>query len=155
MPVLALASSDRDAAAATAATAATAAKTKRSWPRQSHGPPGAPTLAHQLTTDIIFAAVNDDDDDPVPLLKQQLAHAIVEFLGPSGEGNMASRLGVDQPRASNLQHGRLERFSLQQLVRFVARADGEVTLTVRWRSRRVWIIPRPPRRPPRRGPRVP
>jgi predicted XRE-type DNA-binding protein len=88
----------------------------------------------------------NDDSDPVPLLKWQLARAILDYLGASGQGNMASRLGVDQPRASNLQHGRLERFSLQQLVRFVARADGEVTLTVRWRSRRVWIIPRPPRR---------
>lgn len=84
-----------------------------------------------------------DASDPVPALKQQLARVLLDYLGASGQFNMASRIGVDQPRASNLQHGRLQRFSLQQLVRFVARAGGEVTLTVTWRSRRVWIIPRP------------
>ena len=91
--------------------------------------------------DAIFDALNDASD-PVPVLKRQLAQAIIDHLGASGQVNIASRIGVDQPRASNLQRGRLQRFSLQQLVRFVARADGEVTLSIRWRSRRVWIIRR-------------
>jgi hypothetical protein len=33
----------------------------------------------------------------------------------------------------------------RQLVRFAARVDGEVTISVTWTSRRIWIIPR--RRP--------
>jgi predicted XRE-type DNA-binding protein len=85
--------------------------------------------------------------DPVPALKRQLAEAILERLRGGSQLTIASRLGIDQPRASNLECGRLERFSLQQLVRFAARVDGEVTITVAWTSRRVWIFPpRPPRR---------
>jgi predicted XRE-type DNA-binding protein len=87
----------------------------------------------------------NETSDPVPHLKQQLAQAILDHLDRSGQLNMAHRIGVDQPRASNLQRGQLDRFSLQQLARFVARADGEITMSVRWNSRRLWIIPRPPR----------
>jgi predicted XRE-type DNA-binding protein len=97
-------------------------------------------VAGPATAADTFAAVKDDSD-PVPLLKQQLARAILDHVGRSGQVNLASRIGVDQPRASDLLGGRLERFSLQQLVRFAARADGEVTLNIRWTSRRVWIIP--------------
>jgi predicted XRE-type DNA-binding protein len=84
----------------------------------------------------------NDAQDPVPALKRQLVRAILDRLAPSGQFNIARRLGVDQPRASNLCCGRLERFSLQQLVRFAARVDGAVTIGVTWTSRRVWIIPR-------------
>jgi predicted XRE-type DNA-binding protein len=113
-----------------------------------YGPHGAATLARHRAAHTIIAGVNDASD-PVPALKQQLARAILDYLGGTPQGNMARRLGVDQPRASNLEHGQLQRFSLQQLVRFVAHADGEVTLSVTWRSRRLWIIPPPtPRRDP-------
>jgi predicted XRE-type DNA-binding protein len=91
--------------------------------------------------DMIFANVKDAQD-PVPALKQQLARAILDRLEGSGQFNVASRLGVDQPRASNLVRGRLERFSLQQLVRFAARVDGQLTMTVAWTSRTIWLIPR-------------
>ena len=79
--------------------------------------------------------------DPVANLKQQLARAIVERLESSGQQNIARRLGIDQPRASELVRGRLQRFSLQQLVRFASRADGDVSINVRWTRRRVWIFP--------------
>lgn len=82
-----------------------------------------------------------DAPDPVPALKRELARAILDRLGGSGQLNVARRLGVDQPRASNLFCERLERFSLQKLVRFAARVDGEVTINVIWTSRRIWIIP--------------
>ncbi|MFN2565149.1 MAG: helix-turn-helix domain-containing protein [Gemmatimonadaceae bacterium] len=91
--------------------------------------------------DAIFVDVQGGHD-PVPALKRQLADAILDRLRRSGQLNIAHRLGIDQPRASDLQRGRLERFSLQQLVRFAARVDGEVTISVAWTSRRVWIIPR-------------
>jgi predicted XRE-type DNA-binding protein len=39
-------------------------------------------------------------------------------------------LGVDEARMSNLEHGRLERFSLQKLVRLLARINRRVDLTV-------------------------
>ena len=72
-----------------------------------------------------------DVPDPIPVLKQQLARTILERLA-AGQPTIARRLGIDQPRASDLERGRLQRFSLQQLVRFAARADGEVTISVRW-----------------------
>jgi predicted XRE-type DNA-binding protein len=84
----------------------------------------------------------EDAQDPVPALKRELARAILDRLRGSGQVNVAYRLGVDQPRASNLCRGRLKRFSLQQLIRFAARVDGEVTITVTWTSRRIRIIPR-------------
>ena len=79
--------------------------------------------------------------DPVPALKQQLADAVLTHFGQFGQYALASRLGVDQPRASDLVRGRLGRFSLQQLVRFAARADGEVTISVEWTSQRLWLFP--------------
>ncbi|MDQ3995851.1 MAG: helix-turn-helix domain-containing protein [Gemmatimonadota bacterium] len=90
---------------------------------------------------MMFPDVNDAQD-PVPALKRKLARAILDRLEPSGQLNVARRLGVDRARASNLQCGRLERFSLQQLVRFAARVDGDVSISVTWTSRRIWIIPR-------------
>ena len=101
------------------------------------------TLTRPIRTGPIFGGMNDDSD-PVPMLKQQIARAILEHLESGGQVNLADRIGVDQPRASDLQRGRLQRFSLQQLVRFAARADGEVTINIRWTSRRVFIIPRRP-----------
>jgi predicted XRE-type DNA-binding protein len=88
----------------------------------------------------MFPGVNDAQD-PVPALKRQLARAILDRLRGSGQLNIGYRLGVDRARASNLQCGRLERFSLQQLVRFAARVDGEVTISVTWTSRRIWVFP--------------
>jgi predicted XRE-type DNA-binding protein len=74
--------------------------------------------------------------DPVPPLKQVLARAIVEALDGWLQEWAAELLRTDQPRMSDLRAGRLERFSLQQLVRFVARIGGEVTITIRWTSKR-------------------
>jgi predicted XRE-type DNA-binding protein len=104
--------------------------------------------------DAIFVNVNDAPD-PVPALKQQLARAILDRLRGSGQLNVAHRLGIDQPRASNLCCGRLDRFSLQQLVRFTARVDGEVTISVAWNSRTIWVIRRHARLPIESSPRQP
>ena len=48
----------------------------------------------------------------------------------------ADFVGTDQPRISDLRRGRLERFSLEQLVRFVTRVDGTVRIAVEWSTRR-------------------
>jgi putative sterol carrier protein/predicted XRE-type DNA-binding protein len=86
----------------------------------------------------ILGEVNETPD-PVPALKQQLAHAIRDRLRGTPHFRRARLLGVDQPRASDLDRGRLERFSLQRLARFVARLDGDVTMSVTWRTARLWI----------------
>ena len=54
-------------------------------------------------------------------------------------------LGTDQPRVSDLRNGRLERFSLEQLLRFVSRVEGFVELRVEW-GRRYTALFMPTRR---------
>ncbi|MEO8620808.1 MAG: XRE family transcriptional regulator [bacterium] len=67
-------------------------------------------------------------DDPIPALKRQLANAIVAACDGWTQWNAAVLLGIDQPRISDLRNGRLERFSLDQLVRLLVRADASVEL---------------------------
>jgi predicted XRE-type DNA-binding protein len=85
-------------------------------------------------------------DDPIPRLKEQLARELVDRLDGWTQGNAAGFLGTDQPRVSDLRKGRLTRFSLEQLIRFITRDSGEVTLQVTWVSR--WHKLRAQRRPP-------
>ena len=70
--------------------------------------------------------------DPIPAFKQQLAQMLLVRLDPYDQGTIGRWLRVDQPRVSDLQHGRLGRFSLQQLVRFAARIQGEIGISVTW-----------------------
>ena len=76
------------------------------------------------------------DEDPIPELKRQLAQLLVLRLEGWNQVYAADFIGTDQPRMSDLRRGRLERFSLEQLVRFVTRVDGTVGITVEWSTRR-------------------
>lgn len=78
------------------------------------------------------------NDDPVPALKRQVAAAIVAACDGWTQVNAAFLLGIDQRGMSALRNGRLERLSLDQLIRLLARADAYVELRVtpikgRWR----------------------
>ena len=81
-------------------------------------------------------------DDPIPALKQQLAQLLVERVEGWSQMYAAHLLGIDQPRLSNLRRGRLERFSLEQLIRFVIRVEGTVELQVKWTNRRSYLFKR-------------
>jgi predicted XRE-type DNA-binding protein len=70
--------------------------------------------------------------DPIPALKEQLAREVVDRLSGWTQVYSADFLRTDQPRVSDLRNGRLTRFSLEQLVRFVARTKGEVKIHVVW-----------------------
>ena len=72
--------------------------------------------------------------DPIPALKQQVANAIVERIRVWNQLNAAELLRTDQPRISDLRNGKLERFSLERLIRFVARRGGTVSITITWSS---------------------
>ena len=74
-------------------------------------------------------------EDPVPALKIQLADLIVRRIAGWTQVNAADLLNTSQPRVSDLRNGRLERFSLEQLLRLVRRAEGFVELRVEWRPR--------------------
>jgi predicted XRE-type DNA-binding protein len=70
--------------------------------------------------------------DPVPALKEQLARIIVERLDGWSQVYAGAFIRAGQPRYSDLRNGRLDRFSLQQLVRFAARVGGQTSLSVTW-----------------------
>jgi predicted XRE-type DNA-binding protein len=78
---------------------------------------------------------DNEREDPVPVLKIQLANLIVRRIAGWTQVNAASLLSTSQPRVSDLRNGRLERFSLEQLVRLVRRVEGFVELRVEWGPR--------------------
>jgi predicted XRE-type DNA-binding protein len=73
--------------------------------------------------------------DPISPLKEQLARELVARLDGWRQDYAASFVGTDPSRISNLRNGRLTRFSLERLIRFIARDHGAVTLQVTWKSR--------------------
>ena len=79
-------------------------------------------------------------EDPIPELKRQLAEILVQRLQAWSQVYAADLIGTDAPRVSDLRRGRLERFSLAQLVRFIARVEGTVQVSVEWSSRRSWLF---------------
>ena len=72
--------------------------------------------------------------DPIPALKQQVAADVVAQLRGWTQPMAAELLRTDQPRVSELRNGKLERFSLERLIRFVARRGGTVSITITWSS---------------------
>ena len=81
--------------------------------------------------------VNKPDSlpDPVPELKRRVARALTEQTYGIGNYSAARVLGIDQSDVSALFAGKLTRFSLDRLIRLMARAHGEVTVTVTWTNR--------------------
>ena len=70
-------------------------------------------------------------DDPVYALRAQLAREIVRALGGSfAQYFISRRYGIPQPRMSELCRGRVERCSLEWLIRRVHRMGGTVGLTI-------------------------
>ena len=76
--------------------------------------------------------------DPVPALKRQAAEAIKRELERHYDAGAALLLETDQPRVSNLRRGRLDRFSLETLLRFATRIGLDVEL--RFERRRFTIV---------------
>lgn len=69
-------------------------------------------------------------------LKRQL-----DALGES-QADVAARLGISQPRVSNLMRGRIDLFSLDSLVVLLGRLGSRVTIAVRPESANVCIAER-------------
>src|SRR5687767_9503193 len=70
--------------------------------------------------------------DPIPELKIILAKRLIDRLDGWSQEAAGELLRADQPRVSNLRNQRLDRFSLDRMVRFVAALGGEVSLEVTW-----------------------
>ena len=70
------------------------------------------------------------DNDPIPALKRQLGAEIARLIKGWSPTNVYFSLRVDQPRVSELRRQKLDRFSLETLIRFVHRLHHDVDLTV-------------------------
>ncbi len=70
------------------------------------------------------------DDDPIPALKRDAVAHLAEFLRYGNGDDLASLLGTDRFRIADLRRGRLTRFSLETLLRFLARAGLRVEIRV-------------------------
>jgi predicted XRE-type DNA-binding protein len=72
--------------------------------------------------------------DPIPDLKGALGDEIVRALAGWRAADAAVLLGLHPARVSNLRNRRLERFSLETLVRVLHRFGRAVTVSVRARD---------------------
>ena len=69
-------------------------------------------------------------EDPIPRVKEQLRVEILAAVGMWRQEVGAYLLGIDQPRMSDLERGRLDRFSVTKLIQMLAKIDRRVDLAV-------------------------
>jgi predicted XRE-type DNA-binding protein len=67
------------------------------------------------------------------LAKARLTHTICELIRSAKltQKQAAIRLGVDQPKVSNLMRGKLRDFSTERLMHFINALDRDVIITIR------------------------
>ena len=71
-----------------------------------------------------------DENDPIPALKRQLRDELIALIGKYDQYVAAKAIGTDQSRMSDLGRNRVERFSLDALIRFLTRVECRVELKV-------------------------
>ena len=84
----------------------------------------------------VFADLNLPHADDL-LAKAELAAKIIAEIQRRRltQSQAAAILGIDQPKVSALNQGKLSGFSIERLVRFLLRLGCDVEITVRGRSR--------------------
>ena len=75
------------------------------------------------------------NNDPIPGLKREAGVLLAELLRHGNGDNLGALLGTDRFRIADLRRGRLERFSLETLLRFLVRAGMRIELNVTARHR--------------------
>jgi predicted XRE-type DNA-binding protein len=68
--------------------------------------------------------------DPIPALKQQLGTELAQLLAGWNADDTAVLIGPDRARISELRRGKLARFSLETLIRHLARLRHRIDMTV-------------------------
>jgi predicted XRE-type DNA-binding protein len=68
--------------------------------------------------------------DPIPELKRQVGAALAERLTGWNAHDVAFLIGTDQPRVSDIRRGKLDRFSLETLIRYLSRMQRRVELRI-------------------------
>lgn len=66
--------------------------------------------------------------DPIPELKRQVGDEIARLIATDNADDIAALIGTDRPRISELRRGKLDRFSLETLIRFAHRLRREIEL---------------------------
>jgi predicted XRE-type DNA-binding protein len=69
-------------------------------------------------------------DESIHALRRQLAREIVRSLGPNSHYVLAPAYGIPQPRMSELAHGKVDRCTVEWLIRRIHRMGGQVTIVV-------------------------
>jgi predicted XRE-type DNA-binding protein len=67
---------------------------------------------------------------PIPVLRQQLGDEILRLVDDFPTIISARLLCIDERRMADLRHGRVQRFSVERLIRMLAQIDRRVDLTV-------------------------
>ena len=86
------------------------------------------------------------DRDPIPTLKQQVGDLLAKELAGWRRWDIAQWIGTEAPRISDIRKGRLQRFSLETLLRYAARLRYRVELKLE--KRRIEQPKAKPTRPP-------
>ena len=73
--------------------------------------------------------------DPIPALKQQLGSELARLLAGWNADDIAALIGTERPRISELRRGKLDRSSLETLIRYLARLGRRVDLRARANGR--------------------
>ncbi|HVX41869.1 MAG TPA: XRE family transcriptional regulator [Gemmatimonadaceae bacterium] len=68
--------------------------------------------------------------DPIPELKRQLGAEIAPLVTGWNSDDIGAIIGTDRARISELRRGKLDRFSLETLIRFLDRLRCTVELRV-------------------------
>ena len=69
-------------------------------------------------------------NDPIPALKRAAGAQLAVLVAGWNADDIAYLLGTDRSRIAELRRGKLDRFSLERLIRFLARAGQIVELRV-------------------------
>jgi predicted XRE-type DNA-binding protein len=69
--------------------------------------------------------------DPIPELKRLAAAEVCRAVEGCTLAEAAAFIRLDRWRVADLRAGRLQRFSLETLIRFLSRVDAEVSLEIR------------------------
>jgi predicted XRE-type DNA-binding protein len=69
-------------------------------------------------------------DESIHALRRQLAREIVRALGPNSQYVIAPAYGIPQPRMSELAKGKVDRCTVEWLIRRIHRMGGRVTIVV-------------------------
>ena len=68
--------------------------------------------------------------DPILDLKRQAGAALVPLVDHWNSDDIASLLRTERERVAELRRGKLDRFSLERLIRFLVRAGARVELQI-------------------------